>query len=141
LEFLAMTRIIPRRQAIREAARGFPKEKPDPTPVEGITARERPLTLREEMQRFIRNEASQYAQEHGQDSFDEFDDFSIDDAEPDLTSPYTLADVEDESPDSLDGEPTDEDLAAQPVDEGSAGAGEQPRAPGTQPAPTPGAGD
>lgn len=81
---------LSRRQALRAASQDHGKETPDPTPVAVPVGHDRPLTLREEMRRFIRNELSQQAQEEGHESFEEFDDFSIPDEEPDLTSPYTV---------------------------------------------------
>lgn len=71
-------------------------EKPDPTPVEIPVGKETPLTLREEMMRFIRMEMSQQASKNDLESFEDFDDFSIDDEEPDLTSPYTVTELRDE---------------------------------------------
>lgn len=114
---LSGTRVIPRRLALREAARRAKKEKHDPKPVEAITQRERPLTLREEMQRFVREQVSQQAEQAGADSFDDFDDFEIDDGEMDITTPYTVPDVEQEFTETLDGQPTAEDLA--PAEEGA----------------------
>lgn len=70
----------------------FPKEKLDPTPISVPVTR--PLTLREEMQRFIRTELSKEMAAHGQPTFEEEDDFDIDDFEdePDLTTQYTIPD-------------------------------------------------
>jgi hypothetical protein len=53
-----------------------------------------PPNIRDEMRRFIREEISQRAAEYGQPSFEEEDDFEIDDSEIDLTvSQYTLVDM------------------------------------------------
>lgn len=70
----------------------FPKEKLDPTPISVPVTR--PLTLREEMQRFIRTELSKEMAAHGQPTFEEEDDFEIDefDEDPDLTTQYTIPD-------------------------------------------------
>lgn len=62
-------------------------EVPDPTPIE-IPLAERPLTLSEQMQRFITDpSASKLLRERGIDTFDEADDFDIVDPEGCLT-PY-----------------------------------------------------
>lgn len=71
-------------------------EKPDPTPVELPVGKTVPLTLREEMMRFIRNEISQQAIQAQTESFEDFDDLDVDDEEPDLTSPYTVTELRDE---------------------------------------------
>lgn len=103
---------VPRRIALREAAKGT-GEVPDPTPI--VHNVPKPLTLREEMQRFIREELSAQIQEHEMDTdtFEEFDDFEIDDDDPDLTTGYTVSEfTEDPHGDDLDGKPTKEDLQA-----------------------------
>lgn len=86
----------------------------DPTPVE-VGNHERPLTLREEMRRFIIQEMSQTAQAHQAESFEEADDFEIEE-EPDLSSQYTLQQMAPEEGypgDDLEGEPTEEDKQAE----------------------------
>lgn len=81
-------------------------EELDHTPVE--IPDQRPLTLREEMQRYIRTELSRMAQvqEHG--SFEDEDDFEEEDPDPDWTSPYEVHDMlpdgpDVETPQSMDG--------------------------------------
>lgn len=95
----------------------FPKEKLDPTPM-AVPVR-KPLTLREEMQRFIRQEFSQQMEANGMPTFEEEDDFEIEDFDddPDLTTAYTLQDdvkmlyPEENLPkDDLNGDPTPEDV-------------------------------
>lgn len=87
-------------------------EYPDQTPVHipGVTDKPAPLSLREELQRYVRQEMSRQAQEQQLESFDEADDFEVDDEEPDLTTEYSVTEM---SPPpgsiSLDGEPTQED--------------------------------
>lgn len=80
-----------RRAALRQLSKLFGKEKHDPVPVE--MENPRPLTLREEMQLYIRQEVSAAAKKNGMPSFQEEDDFDLDDGEPDLTSPYTVHDL------------------------------------------------
>lgn len=104
-----------RRIQLREAAQGT-GEVPDPTPVE-VGHHEEPLTLREEMRRFIRAELSNQAEHSGMETFEEADDFEVD--EPDLfTTEHTVLEMheEDGRPDDLEGAPTKEDQ------EGSEGA-------------------
>lgn len=71
-------------------ARETPREVPDPTPVAMPVSTHRPLTLREEMQRFIKAEFLNRSQTQEVESFEEADDYSIDDEEDDLTTPYTV---------------------------------------------------
>lgn len=56
-----------------------PKEKPDLQPVEIPIGLDRPPSLKEEMQMYIRQQFSQLAEEHNLGSFEEEDDFDIDD--------------------------------------------------------------
>lgn len=73
----------------------YGREIPDPRPVELPTGlRVRP-TLQEEIQRYIRAEMSLRARDQGMETFEEANDFDIeDDWEPiDDDSPYTLRDM------------------------------------------------
>lgn len=54
-------------------------ELPDPTPVEVPIGFRRPLTLQEEIMRFVRREMSQIAEQQGFETFEESDDFDVDD--------------------------------------------------------------
>ncbi len=103
-----------RRLYLRQAAQGT-GEIPDPTPVEASLA-PAPLTLREEMRRFIKQELSVQQAEEGNESFEEADDFEVED-EPDLTSQYTVHELTEdpEAPDDLEGAPNQEDLDNTPV--------------------------
>lgn len=97
-----------RRIQLREAAQGT-GEVPDPTPVE-FDAGAEPLTLREEMRRFIKQELSNQAEHSGMESFEEADDFEVD--EPDIfTTEHTVIELKDEEgrPDDLEGAPNQED--------------------------------
>lgn len=67
------------------------REIPDPRPVEVPLNMKRPLTIQEEIQRFIRVEASLAAQAAEQETFEEADDFDVGD-DPEITSPYELDD-------------------------------------------------
>lgn len=66
----------------------------DLTPVEISAERSRPPTLKEEMRRFISDEMSRVGESQGQETFEESDDFDIDDDE--LSSPYELTEMQEE---------------------------------------------
>lgn len=65
------------------------KENPDPTPIEVPLHLRRPFSLQEEMRRMIREEMSRAAVSKGAESFEEADDFDVDDDE-ELKSEYEL---------------------------------------------------
>lgn len=73
------------------------REVPDPRPVEWPANLKRPLTLQEEIQRFVRVEMSQRAAEHGMESFEEADDFDVGD-EDEWQSPYEMTEMQEETP-------------------------------------------
>lgn len=77
-------------------------EKVDPKPMEVPVELARPLTMREEMQAFIRRELSRAAQNNGVPTFEEEDDFDMPEAE--WASPYELQDLIPENDETLDGE-------------------------------------
>lgn len=104
----------------------------DKTPME--TTLVRPLTLREEMQRYIRYELSRQAEDMGLPSFEEEDDFDEEEPEPDMVSPYELHDMyEDAPPDALpatlDGKPSEEDQKALQEDKTPEVTPDQPSGP------------
>ena len=82
-----------RRAAIRE--RYHAPEHVDPVPIH-IPGEDRPLSLREEMRRFIRDEISKAAVDNGVGSFEEEDDFESEEAESDMLTPYTVIDMQPE---------------------------------------------
>lgn len=55
------------------------REIPDPTPLELSPGQARPETIQEMMQRLIRTHLSQAAQDAGEESFEEANDFDIED--------------------------------------------------------------
>ena len=73
------------------------REYPDQTPVEIPAGYGQPLSLRDEMRRFIREEMSNQALVDGHETFEESDDFDIDD-EDDYESPYTMQDMQEIEP-------------------------------------------
>lgn len=96
----------PRRLYLREQAQNT-GEVPDPTPVEASLVPP-PLSLREEMRRFIKQELSQQAAESGEfETFEESDDFSIEEDEPDFTTGYTVNELDNPEVryDDLEGDP------------------------------------
>lgn len=65
------------------------EELPDPVPLELPLGMSRPLTLQEEIRRFVRQEFSHAAAAAGAETFEESDDFDVEDDE-DLSSDYEL---------------------------------------------------
>lgn len=64
-------------------------EKPDPESLTAPVGLRKPETIQEQIRRMVRTEASLYASEQGQETFEEADDFDIgDDYDP--TSPYEM---------------------------------------------------
>ncbi len=78
------------------------KEHPDPTPVElPLNQRKTPLTLAQDMKRFVREELSLAADERGAETMEESDDFNVDDDPNDLEnamSEYEMDDMQEEEP-------------------------------------------
>lgn len=76
-----------------------PGEIPDPTPIH-IPGAEKPLTIQEEMKRFIREEIGRaaYVQESAE-SFEEADDFEDEEDQSDLLSAYTVIELRPEAAD------------------------------------------
>lgn len=107
------------------------REIPDPTPIEVPLDFNRPLTLQEEIRRFLQIEASYVAQNAGFETFEEADDFDVDEEEVEFVSPYEIMEMSDEqsfgreSVEGPAGAPGQESPgAAQPHGEGSpAGSG------------------
>lgn len=73
------------------------REVPDDTPVSVPLAFQRPLSLQEEIKRYVRVHISQAAAAHEQETFEEADDFDVDE-DGDLFSPYELRDAAPEWP-------------------------------------------
>lgn len=72
------------------------REIPDPTPVEVPLDYTRPLTLQEEFRRFLQIEASIIAENAGFETFEEADDFDVDEEEVEFISPYEILEMSDE---------------------------------------------
>lgn len=98
-------------------SRRIPGETPDPAPVHIPGKSDRPLSLREEMRRFVREELSKQAGELEAGTFTDEDDFSEEESEHDLLSQYTVMEMTPDAeapPDDLEGAPTKEDLESSP---------------------------
>lgn len=65
----------------------YGREIPDPNPVEVPLGMKRPETLAEQVQRLVRTSISAHAEMHGAESFEEADDFDIEE-DFDPTTPY-----------------------------------------------------
>ena len=68
----------------------------DGTPVELPVGHDRAPTLKEELQRYVRFVHHRASQEEHFETFDEADDFTEDDPEPDWESQYELVELQDE---------------------------------------------
>lgn len=66
------------------------REIPDPRPLSLPLGFKRPETLTEQVQRLIRNSMSEYAALNDAETFDESDDFDIDDDPIDPETPYEM---------------------------------------------------
>lgn len=70
------------------------KEIPDPTPVEWPLGLSRPLSLQDEIKRFVRSELSRAAAADGFESFEEANDFEVDDDEGDMASAVDVMELQ-----------------------------------------------
>jgi len=88
-------------------------EHPDPTPVEIPGKCQMPLSLRDDMRRFIREELTKQALKDTEiESFEESNDFEIENPEDEIITPYTVHELapEPEQPiDDLEGTSSPED--------------------------------
>lgn len=96
-------------------------EQLDTTPIE--VPIQRPLTLKEEMQRFIRQEFSNQLHDDGFETFEESDDFDIDD-DFDPLSEYELSDLQEEFIAETPPEPSQD--PQEPIPDKSGGEGGDP---------------
>lgn len=90
-------------------------EQLDDTPVAvPVNMTNQPLSLREEMQRYVQSAISAAAAQQDFETFEEFDDFHVDDELPDLTTVYSV--VEPVINETLDGTPApgDQVVGGQP---------------------------
>lgn len=71
----------------------FGREIPDPRPVEVPTHLKVGPSLNERIQQMIRSELSNRARMAGAESFEDADDFDVDDEDGELVSPYEVKDL------------------------------------------------
>lgn len=95
---------------VKKAERKFGYEYPDPTPVEVPIELKRPETTDERLRRIVRELISTKAVDNGLESFEESNDFEVDDSfdGDGLMSPYEVQEMVPEFPDNLktpDGSP------------------------------------
>lgn len=76
----------------------FGREIPDSRPVAVPAGWERPLSLHDQIKRFIRAQMSQDAAAAGDETFEEADDFDIDDEDPLPVSMYEVPEAVPEAP-------------------------------------------
>lgn len=69
----------------------------DPVPVEAPLGYGAAEPLESIIRRYIRSEYSLHAQQQGEESFDEANDFDIDDEEPEWQSPYEMQEMQEEN--------------------------------------------
>ncbi len=74
----------------------------DTTPMAAPVGADRPMTLQEEIQRFIKTEISQAAEDKQMETFEEADDFEEDDPDHVDLTPYNLTQLQEEEPLPLD---------------------------------------
>lgn len=70
---------------------------PDPTPIEVPLNFKRPLSIQEEIKRFVRSEFSQRAADQGHETFEEADDFVVEDELGEFVSPYEFTEMQEEA--------------------------------------------
>lgn len=83
-------RIDPKTGEVIAALDSKGHEVPDPTPLELPAGFKRPETLAEQVQRLVRTSVSQYAAMTGQETFEEAEDFEVDDESFDPHTPYEV---------------------------------------------------
>ena len=107
---------------------------------------DRPPSLREELQRYVRFELSKQAEASEFESFEEADDFQADDQAEDWSSQYELTELQEEEPltseaDGQDGPPVSGEVSTHSlppgVDNSQPAQGEPPETPVPEPAAQP----
>lgn len=98
----------------------------DSRPIEVPLNFQRPLTLQEEIRRMIAVEASHAADVAGLESFQEADDFEIDDEEEPFQSAYEITEMIPDGPSREDIDPTTSGTAGQESPDPSRNDGQNP---------------
>lgn len=89
----------------------YGRELPDPTPVEVPLAFSRPPTIQEMIKQYIRRELSNQAQDQGAETFEEADDFDVDED----SDPLSLYEIQEMLPDPPKKEAPQEKPPAEPA--------------------------
>lgn len=76
----------------------YGREICDPRPIEWPAGMKRPETMQETMRRLIATELSQAAEAAGAESFEDADDFEVEDEDPEMVTQHELAAMELELP-------------------------------------------
>lgn len=90
----------------------YGREIPDPRPIAVPANWQRPLSLHDQIKRFIRTEMSRSAEDSGEESFEDADDFDVDE-DPDPFSPYEIAEAAVEAPGGVKDVDADPPLTAE----------------------------
>lgn len=93
------------RRALLSARAALQSDQVDPTPMELSEEFQRPVSLKEQIQAYIRTEMSRAAVESGHGSFDEEDDFEVVDEDEVKLSAHDVRMLVPETDESLDGGP------------------------------------
>ena len=92
-------------------------EPVDVTPVEVPAYYKAPLTIKQELQRYVRYELSKQAQQEGFETFKEFEDYELepeDEDEPEWASEYEFSEMDEEVLGEGLAEPASDGESAQP---------------------------
>lgn len=108
------------------------REHPDPTPVAMPIGFEKPESLEEKIRRLTRNEAAIMAQARGQETFEEADDFDVEDDEGLPGSPW-----ENEFDPEMIGAGRRREFQEEKPTSEAAGKGEDPKSPPPADGPSP----
>lgn len=92
------------------------REIPDPRPMSLPSGWDRPLSLSEQIKRMVRVELSRQAVDDGQESFEEADDFDVEDEEAEFLSPYEVSEMAPEPLQGVDPDPPAAPLAGKPAE-------------------------
>lgn len=80
------------------------REIPDPRPMEMPLGMRKPESMEDMIRRYVRVEASRIAQQEGMESFEEADDFDVEDDDlSDAPTQYMVPEVGPDGPETLDG--------------------------------------
>lgn len=98
-----------------EYTKGYKQEIPDPTPMEIPVGYRMPMSLAEQIKAMVRTQLSQQAEAQGEETFEEADDFEIDE-DPSPISQYEMQDMAPEFVRERDASPPVKDASGKPVE-------------------------